>query len=365
MDQQTFRHINQILSQDNKSSTYKFALLRGTIDLIEDNSPYIVVKGDRVHFPLGLLVEKWLLYYYPLVNVPQINRSTNLAFASLLKSVVDFYELRGGFSAFYNDLKSKGIPQDITSTFLALTKNLAATITRMPMKYIGTSIHNQFYGIYQYERGRTQKTHSIDAEFLIRSFGTFSIPIEYYEAFQVLGSFISGHDAILFKWAEFSVQASGKTLSVTQVLDEVLKSPITQRDILESKALYRSIIATEGKIRCVWSGDYVTRYDIDHIIPFSVWKNNDLWNLLPAHPKINNAKRGMIPSPDLIHKQRELITHYWSMIYEHKTLRFQKELQVALLGYEQTDSWHDPAINQLRQSCEYLISVRGFEAWSN
>lgn len=365
MDQQTFRHINQILSQDNKSSTYKFALLRGTIELIEDNSPYIAVNGDRVHFPLGLLVEKWLLYYFPLANVPQINRSTNLAFASLLQSVVEFYELRGGFSAFYNDLKSKGIPQDIQSIFLQLTKSIATTITNMPMKYIGTSIYNQFYGIYQYERGRTRKTHSVDAEFLINSFGTFSIPIEYYEAFQVLGSFISGHNAILFKWAEFSVQASGKTLSITQVLDEVLKSPITQRDILESKTLYRNIISTEGKIRCVWSGDYLTRYDIDHIIPFSVWKNNDLWNLLPADSKINNAKRGMIPTPNLIDNQRELITHYWDLIHQHKTERFQKELQVALLGYEQTVSWHNPAIEQLKQSCDYLITVRGFESWSN
>ncbi|MGY3212679.1 hypothetical protein ACVW2L_001732 [Mucilaginibacter sp. HD30] len=46
MNQETFRHINQILARDNKSSTYKFALLRGTIELIEDNSPFIVIKNN-------------------------------------------------------------------------------------------------------------------------------------------------------------------------------------------------------------------------------------------------------------------------------------------------------------------------------
>lgn len=363
MDQQTFRYINQILARDNKSSTYKFALLRGTIDLIEDNSPFIVMKNNRAYLPLGLMVEKWLLYYYPLVTVPQINRTTQLAFAAPLQSLVSFYELRGGFSAFYNDLKNKGIPTDVQPVFLVLIKKLAATITQMPMKYIGTSIYGKFYGIYEYERGRSQKTSSIDAEYLIRNFGTFSIPLEYYEAFQILGSFINGQDAILFKWAEFSVQASGQTLSVMQVLNEVLKSPVTARDISESKVLYRTILQADGKVRCVWSGDTIARYDIDHIIPFTIWKNNDLWNLLPARPDLNNQKRDKIPSPALIDGRRELITHYWDLIHHHKQQRFRKELQVALLGYESPTAWHEPAIAQLKQSCDYLISTRGFEAW--
>ncbi|MDB5004377.1 MAG: hypothetical protein JWQ34_2602 [Mucilaginibacter sp.] len=364
MDQQTFKHINQILARDSKSTTYKFALLRGTIDLIEDNSPFIIVKNDRAHFPLGLLIEKWLLYYYPLVAVPQINGQAQLAFAAQLQRLVSFYELRGGFSAFYNDLKNKGIPTELQPLFLALVRKLAATITQMPMKYIGNSIYNNYYGIYQYERGPSKRTTILDAEYLIRNFGTFSIPLDYYEAFQVLGSFITGQDAILFKWAEFSVQASRQTLSVTQVLNEVLKSPITARDIAESKALYKSILQTDGKVRCVWSGDTLTRYDIDHIIPFTIWKNNDLWNLLPARPDLNNQKRDKIPSPTLIDNRRELITHYWELIFQHKKQRFQKEIQVALLGYQTQSDWHELAITQLKQSCDYLINSRGFEGWN-
>ncbi|MVN91478.1 HNH endonuclease domain-containing protein [Mucilaginibacter aquatilis] len=364
MNLQTFKNINQILARDSKSSTYKFALLRGTIDLIDDNSPFIVIKGDRIHFPLGLLIEKWLLYYYPLVNIPQINRSTQLAFSGPLKTLIETYELRGGFSAFYNDLKNKGIPQELHRLFLELVKKLAATITLMPMKYIGTSIYDQFYGIYKYEKVKFHRTNSIDAEYLINNFGTFSIPLEYYEAFQVLGSFVNGQDSILFKWAEFSVQASGKTLSVTQVLDEVLKSPITSREITESKALYKSILQTEGQVCCVWSGDKITNYDIDHILPFTIWKNNDLWNLLPTRPDLNNQKRDKIPSPALIEGRKELICHYWDLINNNKPQRFQKELHIALLGLQKGDDWHDIAINQLKKNCDYLISTRGYGMWS-
>ncbi|WP_175404029.1 HNH endonuclease domain-containing protein [Mucilaginibacter sp. PPCGB 2223] len=223
---------------------------------------------------------------------------------------------------------------------------MAGTITQTPMKYTGTTIYGKYYGIYQYDSK------------------TFSIPFGYYEAFQFLGSFISGQDAILFKWAEFSVQASGHTLSTTQVLNEVLRSPVTERDILESKALYRQILKTDGKVRCVWSGDIISRYDIDHIIPFTIWKNNDLWNLLPARTDLNNQKRDKIPSPVLIDNQTELILHYWDLLHQHKQQRFRKELQTALLGYHTTDNWQQPAITQLKHSCDYLITTRGFEAWN-
>lgn len=36
-----------------------------------------------------------------------------------------------------------------------------------------------------------------------RRFGSFSITYDYYEAFEVLGSFITGQDSIFFKWAAF------------------------------------------------------------------------------------------------------------------------------------------------------------------
>jgi len=91
-----------------------------------------------------------------------------------------------------------------------------------------------------------------------------------------LGSFINGQDSIFFKWAEFSVNASGKQLSVDQVVNEVLKSPITERDVAESKHIYRSILIKEGKVYCVWTGKQIKTCHIDHMIPFSVWRNNDL-----------------------------------------------------------------------------------------
>jgi hypothetical protein len=370
MQDAVYTNISKIIERDSKATTYKYALLRGVIDLIQDNSPYITFSEGRADIPIGLLIEKWILYYYPILEspafIPQINGNVNLAFGNQLNQIISKYRNIGGFSAFYNDLKSKGIPESIQQDFIALAKKLQGTITKMPMKYIGRSISNDFYSIFNYQSKRIRRHTgtSIDTEFLIRNFGTFSIPIEYYEAFKVLGSFIGGQDSILFKWAEFSVNASGKRLSIENVVNEVLKSPITERDVAESKNIYKSILRKEGKVYCVWTGKSISRYDVDHMIPFSVWKNNDLWNLLPSQSTTNNQKRDKIPSPDLIERRKDLILYYWDLINHNQPQRFQKEMQVALLGNNPFTSWQQIAIQQLQSSCNYLISNRGYDEWN-
>ena len=368
MDKEVFSNIHKIIERDSKSTTYKFALLRGVIEIIQDHSPYVAFQDDRVHFPTGLLIEKWLLYYYPLLEsktiLPQINGDAQLAFGKAFEKIIFAYQDIGGFSAFYNDLKNKGIPHSIQADFFDLAKILRNTITQMPMKYIGRSISEDYYSIFQFENAVLRKRNTeMNLEFLIQNFGTFSIPRDYYEAFKILGSFINGQDSILFKWAEFSVNASRRDLSIAKVVNEVLRSPITQREISESKKIYREILNREGQVFCVWTGRKISTYDIDHVIPFSIWKNNDLWNLLPSDSKMNKQKRDKIPSPDLIGKQKDLILQYWEILYQSQQNRFQKEFQIALLGNRPFESWRANGIQQLQSSCDYLITNRGFGEW--
>jgi len=362
-------NISKIIERDSKSTTYKFALLRGVIDIIQDNSPFIDIRDGRAYIPMGLMVEKWILYYYPIFesaeDIPQIHGASNIAFGSQLTTIIDAYRGRGGFSGFYNDLKNRGIPEDLQKQFLALAKKIADTIKRMPMRYIGRSITNEYYSIFRcHSTGPRKKRSETGIRELINDFGMFSIPFDYYEAFRVLGSFINGKDSIFVKWAEFSVNASGNRLSVERVMNEVLKSPVTERAIRESKRFYHDILVNEGGVQCVWSGQHIQNFDVDHLIPFSVWRNNDLWNLLPARASINNKKRDKIPGAKLIDARKDLILHYWELVNKQAPTRFQRELQISLLGNHSFDNWHITAIEQLKNSCNYLINTRGFEEWA-
>lgn len=101
MNHQVFYNIGKIIERDSKTTTYKYALLRGVIDIIQDNSPFISIVDGRAVIPTGLLIEKWLLYYYPIfeskIFIPQINGGVNLAFSSEILSLIESYKSRGWF----------------------------------------------------------------------------------------------------------------------------------------------------------------------------------------------------------------------------------------------------------------------------
>jgi hypothetical protein len=368
MNKEIFSNISKIIERDSKATTYKFALLRGTIDLIQENSPFLEFKDDRVHFPIGLLIEKWMIYYYPIFDsknkIPQIHGNAKLSFESELITVAEYYNGKGGLSVFYNDLKRKGVSDEISIVVVSLANRLNSTLRRMPMYYIGRSISSDFHSIYRPEKPKKSiRVTRVDTDYLVSNFGTFSIPFDYYEAFQILGSFISGQDSIFFKWAEFSVNASGKKLPIEKVLGNLLESPVTERDALISKELFEKLLKQKAETECVWTGVQTEKIQVDHVIPFAIWKNNDLWNLLPAVPKINNNKRDKIPTPRLIESQKKIILHYWEMLDESYNTRFQSEIKISLLGNNDSKNWRNLAIDQMKESCNFLIEKRGFSPW--
>lgn len=369
MNTQVFSDIANILERDSKSTTYKFALLRGVIEIAQENSPFIDRKEDRFHIPFGLLVYKFILYYYPLfeedMEVPQIGGDSNLAFQNDLIGLIKAYKLRGELSAFNKDIRGVGIDENTSTEFMKLARKVATTIKNMPMKHIGYSLSGEYYSIFQPEEsGSLRKKGRVDLKYLIDHMGTFSIPADYYEAFKILGSFISGRDSILFKWADFSVKASKKSLPMQAVLSKMLNEPVNERDVIQAKRYYEELIRAKGYLHCVWTGrELKNSYHVDHMIPYSVWGNNDLWNLLPALDAVNGKKRDKIPSPDLIARRRDTIVECWEGLSERHEERFKRELQVALIGKDQTEYWQDKAIEQLQASCQYLIKQRGFQEW--
>lgn len=364
-----FKKINQIISEDSKSATYKLALLRGTIDIISENSPYLIKKENKVIIPMGLLIEKWILFYYPLYasdqELKQIT-SKRTAFEKYLKPIISYYNGKNGLSFFYSDLCLNGLKGEVNSSFLSLAKSVCDTIIKQPMHYIGSSINEQDkIFILEEKRSKINSDTDINLKTLVENFGAFSIPREYYEAFSVLGSFINGQESILLEWARFTNRQSPAT-SIEYILSKLQESPVVKRDAETSKRRFKEITSGKlGDIQCVWSGKKVVgqSYHVDHIIPFSIWKNNDLWNLLPASQNYNSSKKNFISDPKLIIKQKELFFFYWDIIRKGNEEQFDKELQITLLGSSSMDNWKEKAIEQLASTSHYLIEDRGFKSW--
>ncbi len=373
----SFKRINTVIERDSKDTTYKFALLKAVIEVSQESSHLGEETGSEVSFPLSLIVEKWLLYYYSLVEgplfFPQKNgelpgRGRQISFRSDLRRLTDYYHDKGGLSAFYSDYENGAIPKDLQVDFLRLIRNLRDTITAMPMRYLGRSVSAQEYSIFRFQKANTPlNKERLDPSYLQKSLGRFSFSRELFEMFQYLGAFISGEDSLLYKWAKFTADAdrTGK-LTVESVLQRLRTFPETERMITKARVAYRSLFEKTHCLECVWSGRKMRAFEhmnIDHVVPFTLWRNNDLWNLLPTSREMNQLKRDRVPSPEMIQERSVAIRHYWRILREHYRDQFDREIERSLVGKNRKELWEETAINQLKTKCDYLTNVRGFEEW--
>ncbi len=372
MNYQTLKKINRIIERDSKDTTYKFALLRATIDIIQQKAPQIRFEGAKVRIPIGLIVVKWLEYYYPIIEaeLPQKNgdkiTSNTLAFRELFKRVTDFYTDKGGFPVFYYQLLNEVVDEHIEDVTRKLCKSIRDTLKKQPMRYIGSSVYQDHYQVYQPEQSnaRMGKSGKLSIEYLIDHCGDCFIPRDYYDAFELMGSFITGSHSILFNWADFTVQKSGRELTTERVLNTLLTTPTVERNVALSEKIFQQVKQKQGELSCVWSDKSITNdLNIDHVLPFSVWRNNDLWNLLPAKESVNSKKRDKIPSLQLLDSRKDRIIEYWRMIKTEEQECFQREVKLNLIGNSENTgaNWDVMAFEALKHKCKYLIETRGFE----
>jgi len=370
MQLETIRHINQIIERDSKDTTYKFALLRGVIDSVHAYAHLAVHRDSVVEMPLGLLVYKWLEYYYPIIEsdvyIPQKNGDIpggkSLAFRSGMKTVTDFYKDKGGMSVFFSDFKKGNVDSAIYNHLLQLCKKIRDTITKNPMKHIGFSIYGGHYAIFQYQNKRFNKPDLFNLSFLIDSFGNYTFPKDYFTVFEHLGGFITGRNAILQGWSDFTFKCAKNTsLSEEEILNVILKSPVDAREVSRVQRFFSQQITLE----CVWSGKNIkTDLNIDHVLPFAVWKNNDLWNLLPAKAQVNSHKRDKIPTRHFLQKRKDAIISYWELMANAFADSFEREVIISLTGSSTgKENWQLPAFAALQEKSDYLIHTRGFEPW--
>lgn len=371
------REISTIIERDSKDTTYKFALLKACIEITQRFDHYAVKSGNKVTFPIGLVILKWLEYYYPIFEypefVPQKNGDTlvrSLAFRKHFNQIIPHYQKGLGYLQLQKDLKLGTIAPSIQSDFTLLIKELRNTITRMPMHYIGGSI-GRGGEIFYYNNDSDFKGIGqtiITDRYLIDHSGTFSIPESYYEAFCLLGSFISGTESILYKWAEFTDKADKQNkLNRGEIIKIIDPRYSPKREATEIKSFYEKLDVKEPLLS-VWSGKRIIgNLNVDHLLPYCLWKNNDLWNLLPSNANDNHVKLDKIPAPELLVRQKELIIYYWELIFKHYPIRFQQETQVALLGCVlfESKNWQQTCLESLINKCRFLIEVKGYEAYQN
>jgi len=85
---------------------------------------------------------------------------------------------------------------------------------------------------------------------------------------------------------------------------------------------------------------------------------------MPVNAKVNSRKSDKIPSPDFIEERRDSLIQYWNLLINTHPNMFKRGISLSLTGtLDPRADLMDLAIETMKEKCEYLIEVRGYEAW--
>jgi hypothetical protein len=267
---------------------------------------------DHVVLPFGLVALYWIKIFKSLVLDKEIlqqpSNTAKLSFDKIaFRSLSDIspYDLRIG-------AQFKGQHAENLVPALRDARN---TIKLMPAFY--TTYPNSEDPVFPCESKRVTQSTSIklDLDFLSR-FGTFKVPTKLWDAMNQYACWIE--PAILNEWCTLMAAYENK-FQKQRPLDAYLQALSwldKDHNTMEVRKIVEHLRDKGKKIFCVWTGARLPHdFQIDHCFPFARWPNNDLWNLMPSHPKVNNKKSNKLPSAYLLSKAKDLIFEWWDEAY--------------------------------------------------
>ena len=347
--------LRHVIVNDNKSSTYKLGLLRTLVRLAE-TAPGLVIKrtDDYVEIPFGAVGLYWLKQYLPLVlhhKLPQ--RPSGPGGYGWAKDA--FKQLR---DISPSDLRLGARFDSDRAVILTRAINDACeNIERMPVRYITypASGNRQLFES-GFTRARVTAQPIVLSREYLTQFGRFRIPALLWQA---LGQFACWLDPVIVReWRQLTANwvspanlrsAERWATNTGQPAALVRESgaetaPNDPFDWTESR--YGTNIALERAkqlredgfaLTCVWSAARIrTALHIDHCFPWARWRNNDLWNLMPARGNINLSKSDRLPSSGAMADARDRMLEWWqhAWVQSPQEDRFFMEARYSLPGLE-------------------------------
>jgi hypothetical protein len=342
--------VQSILAQDRKTATYKLALIRALCRIGRTEPHAVIWANGVVHVPLRAIAVAWVRFYWPLVNrgtfVAQIKGekpvcAMPLAVRKLITSLAETYSPTG-LPLFLAALDSAPTAHD------DVLRKIRDTIVKHPIQYAGSG-QTPVFG-YSGKVGERRD-----------SFGWVIVPEAVWLDLVRFDHWIE--DSVVMRWAELTADMNAN-LTAADVLPLLLDAGEDVRDTTMIRQAVVSISRTLGRpIECVWTGRSVSEFEVDHVLPYSVWRNNDLWNLLPADKTVNHKKKDSLPTHALLIDRESAIRDYWRAYGKLWGNRFSTQVTRALGPAVGSPGWDAAAFAGLVESVERLAATRGLRRW--
>ena len=365
--------IESILNADKKIATYKLALIRALCDMALTAHARARWEPDgRVSIPITDLAERWVLFYWPLVDsrefIPQINGESTggkpIAFRSALSELAGHFARQGGLNGFARVKADRLLSLEEQRLYGRVLRIVSNTIVKGPVKYAGGA-----RGVQEFEFDAAGRRVLVDGG--------------VWEELTLMGHWI--RDAVVLRWADMTWRLSAGVLPRGKILDRLVRTSDPARFDESVRRFYEGL---RPGLECVGSGrKLVGDFDVDHAIPFALWQDSSLWNLFPAAKAVNNQKRERLPSRDIVRRRSERIVENWRSLSREFPSRF-LNAAAALSGgavtarnkegerraeevtgdatagaIELASGWEKPLLSSFVEAIEYTAAMRGAPRW--
>lgn len=364
------RQVEMILKHGDKSSTYKFALLKGLIDYIIEH-PTEESKNGFHHIPVIHLAKAFLRYYWPLwkENIPQTNNNRIRMIKFFEEFEEDFRGLNEGYQlnspqSVLNIVERLQTARDLPTVYAKLIQDIRTKMVDQPLRKVRkvrggmaqlfTVYHKDFSLINTdddkvFDRGRRNiVTYSSQVDDWLELEKEeplhVLIPHRVYEELSELRFWV---DSIITKhWAEqcqdYVEESRFKFGAFFSILDQGYGGRI---DLSPYKDLYQDMGVND-----FYTGESIDEIEIDHFLPWSRLPVNKFWNLVPTNKKINQEKSDKLIQLNDYIRNEALPKHIKRCLSSDNTL-IQNELESTYYKFfkrELKDDNRDKVVEEVR-----------------
>jgi len=337
--------IRSILKYDKKQTTYKHALLRALCDIVLMN-PQVEPGPIGVAVPLRLMAERWIAYYWPFVTGAEGilqggtgttvtgKRRADIAFRRELTSLRAAWDAddEGGetrpehghvvVSLMARATSRQSLPAAIVGAYETALRKVTQAV-EYPIRHAGPgggdwSVFPRPAKLAEMPRGTrpVPSARPNDKCLLVRK--------GLWELFQDMGHWIEA--LCVHEWAVFTEHLSHQhhRIRAGEVFSLLLARPEERRVLSWERRGIDRLLADGVVFVCPWSKKRIVSpedYDLDHVLPFSVYPTNELWNLVPADSGSNREKTNMVPSLARLKKAKKPMADTFAKYLEDSQLR--------------------------------------------
>lgn len=282
-----YNQLAKVFEPGRVTNAYKMFWFWGLLDICINADDFVLSMEDLA---IEMLVKVWYPYHYFKLNLGKHDK--------LIKHIETIKQIEG----IEDDISQKEL-QKVLRSENRKTETKAAIIELqryVPYRFLTPWFENEISGIkdaqknstirrlteeYWRDRSKASIYKFVDSN----SIWIHSDWLDYLrENYSILKDFT------LFNLAKF---AQKQNPTVGGILSKLEYNP-AERDQATARKLWKPFLELHPETVCIFTGEKIDQFAIDHFIPWSFVAHNEIWNTAPIPTSVNSQKGNKLPLPN-------------------------------------------------------------------